>query len=527
MQSPWDVVNESPYFSDWFSGLYELSPDVELELHQSLQSLRMTSKKLIKNNFIASAAQLAYINTIMGGKLEFDVSGVSESFRQDVLRTIAENIYGMDINRQYSISQIVEQIITAAFQDGDVLILLPRDGRSKRKIKTYVELVEAARIKTPPRHKTNTLVKEGVEYYSSGRLKGYWVIKRKTQEQKVTYYTANDADFEFFPAYKKDGKVTRRVAWLFKSPLNLRPGQSRALPVLTGAMGLLRYFMQYLEAVLVGSRVAACYSAFVKTANPADARKSLSESNDTVGTKGKKLTKLKPGTIAYLRTNEDISFASPNRPSDNFDTFVLRLSKFTAMTIRVPYEQMYLDLAQTNYSSWRGGSLETERNINRWKRDLEDCVRWIIFTYLQEALVTRQLKGSLKGMTLKVTFPVYKTLDEEKTARARRLDLQTESTSQHRIQAGIGQSYEELQGELDDEALRAVERQAKILKRQKELSEKYDILFPDQVQVDGSDEDTQTDEDRDTSGSRREGEEEGSDLDEEDARERRREDGNW
>lgn len=522
MGSSYDIVNDSAFFRDWYDGLLELPPDVELIADETLQGLRKTSKKLIKNNFIASSAQLAYVNTILGGKINLEVTGASDTFENQISRLIGDNFNGMDISRQYSLSQIAEQIISGAFADGDILINLPRDKRSKKKIKTYVELIEASRIKTPPKHKQNNLVKEGVEYYESGRLKGYWVISRKKQMEKVNYYTANDADFDFYPAYKTSGGITRRVSWLFKAPLNLRPNQSRGIPVLTGVMGLLRYFNQYLEAVLVGSRVAACFAGFIKTNDPAGARKSLSESStDTAAkAKGNKLTKLTPGILSYLRPNEDITFSSPNRPSDNFDSFVLRLSKFVAMGIRIPYQNFFLDFAEANYSNYRGGSLETERNINRWKRDLEDCLRWIIFTYFQEGLATRDIKGTLKGLTLKITFPVYKTLDEEKTARARRLNQQTGNTSVHREQAGLGQSYEQLKEELDQEALDEVERQAKVLQRQKELSEELDIIFPDQV-VEGD-----TD-DRDTSGSRREGEEEGSDLDEDDAKERRKEDGNW
>lgn len=516
--SSYDIANESPYFKNWLGGLLELSPDIELEQDATLQTLRVTSRKLIKNNFLASSAELAYINTILGGEIILDILGVNKIFDKEIVKFLDDHIFGLDISRQYSLSMITEQIIASSFTDGDVLINLPIDKYRKNKIKTYVELIDASRIKTPPKHKSNILVREGVEYYSSGKIKGYWVIKSINKLSNVTYYSANDKDFEFFPMYKSDGIITRKVCQLFKAPLNLKIGQSRNVPVLTGSMGLIRYFNQYLEAVLVGSRVAACFAGFIKTNNPAQARKSLTESgtDTTIDVKGQKLTKLQPGLLSYLKPNEDIVFASPNRPSDNFDNFILRLSKFIAMTIRIPYEQMFLDLKETSYSSWRGGSLETERNISRWKRDLDGVLRWIVFTFLQEALVKGELKGSLKNAKLQIIFPVYKTLDEEKSARARKINLQSNTTSQHREQAGMGENYDQLQDELDIESLRKVEREAKKLIFQKELSEKHNIIFPEQIE-----------QDRDTSDSRREGEEEDSNIDEDDAKERRKEDGNW
>ena len=517
--SSYGIVNESPFFTGWNDGLHELSADIELEQDQTLWGLRKTSSKLIKNNFIAASAQLAYVNTIVGGEIQFNAIGTDKTFNKKVISFLKSVLGGIDINKQYSITQMVEQMITGSFAGGDLLVNLPIDSRSGRVVKTYIELVEAGRIKTPPKHKNNTLVKEGVHYYSSGRLKGYWVITRKKEEQKASYHSATDNDFEFFPIYKTSGGVTRKVSELFKAPLNLRPGQSRGIPVLTSCMGLLRYFNQYLEAVLIGARVAACFAGFVNTSNPAEARKSLTEEGQatSVGVKGKKLLKLQPGTISYLKPNESITFASPNTPSDNFDKFILRLARFVSMSIRIPYEQFFIDLSEVNYSSWRGGSLETERNINRWKRDLTSTIRWIIFTLIQEALVKGELEGDISKVKLSITFPVYKTLDEEKSARARRLNMQTFSTSQHREQAGLGEDYEQLQTELDEESLRAVDREALILKKQKKLSEKYGIIFPNQVEEG----------DRDTSDSRREGESEGTDLDEDDASERRKDDGNW
>lgn len=525
MTSPWEIVEESPYFSDWFTGILEQSPDKELAESQSLLNLRLTSKKLIKNNFMAVMAQQCHVNTLLGGKVKLRVIGDDEKLVKDCRRLLNAH-QKFDINRQYTLSQILEQIVTSSFENGDILINLPIDNKYEGTIQTYVELIDASRIKTPPKHVNNPLVREGVEYYSSGRLKGYWIITAKSQDRHITYLNAKDDDFDFYPVYKKSGSISRKVCHLFKAPLHLNPRQSRQIPVLTGIMGLLRYINQYLEAVLIGSRVAACFAGFITTKNKDAARKSL-ESTDTaasekIKSKQKKLTKLQPGLLSYLNPDEEITFASPNRPSDNFDTFMLRLARFVAATIRMPYEHMFLDLSVTSYSSWRGGSLEVERNVNRWQRDLEDVVDWIVFTYLREGIAKRVIKGNLSKIELIVTFPKYKSLDEEKTARARKINLADESTSHQREQEGLGYDYEQLQTELDEHAKREVEREAEILKFKKELSEKFGIIFPDspeEKELEG--------EDRDTSGSRRTGEEEGTDLDEDDAKERRKEDGNW
>jgi len=528
MESSWEIVEDSPYFKGWLTnGLLEQSPDKELKENQSLITLRATSHKLIKNNFMAIMAQQCHVNTLMGGKLKLRIFCDNKKLKKQCTDLLTE-YKKYDICREYTLSQIVEQIITASFEDGDILINLPIDKRYKGTVQTYVELINASRIKTPPKHTTNPLIREGVEYYSSGRLKGYHVITAKSQDKHITYYTAQDKDFEFYPVYKSDGVITRKVCHLFKAPLNLSPRQSRQVPVLTGIMGLLRYVNQYLEAVLVGSRVAACFAAFIKTKNKAAARKSLSEpgSDVSVKAKQKRITKLQPGLISYLYEDEEITFGTPNRPSDNADTFMIRLARFVAATIRFPYEHMFLDLSVTSYSSWRGGSLEVERNVNRWKCSLEDVIEWIVLTRLGEGVAKRKIKGSLKDITLVVAFPKYKSIDEEKSSRARKINLTDKSTSHQREQEELGYEYDQLQEELDEHVLRETEREALVLKLKKELSEKYNIIFPESPEEKEL-EDKEDGEDRDTSGSRREGEETGEDLSEEDKDERRKSDGNW
>ena len=511
--SDFDSANETSYFSDWFDGLLEKSADYELIEDQTLQKLRLNSKKVLKNNFLAVTIQQAYVNAILGGEIVIGVLA-GDSLKKSVEKFLEKQLKKVDLNREHSFNQINEQIINAAFADGDILINLPIDKYYTGEVKTYVELIEARRIKTPPKYSTNNLVKEGVEYYKSGKLKGYWYIKNSKDREHITYYTANDKDFDFLPAYKKDGIISRRVCWLFKAPLNLRPGQSRQFPVLTGIFWLIRFVNQMLEAVLLGIRVAACFAGFIETDNAAGTRAGTTESDskDDIKTKGGLLTKMQPAMLAYLKKGQKITFSKPNRPSDNFDPFLLRLCRFISACVRIPYEQIFLDLGITNYSAWRGGSLETERNINRWRRDLKDVDRWILITWLQEAIVRKVIKGSLKDIRLQITFPKYKSLDEEKTARANKIELATESISQKRVQEGKGQDFSELQKEITIEEIIKVEREAKILKRKQELEKELGIEFPENKEK----------EERETK--KRPGET--KETKEDDDKERRKEDGN-
>jgi len=509
--SEYAPVNASPY-SGFDLTSVEKTADYELSENMTFEKLRVISRKFIKNNFIAAGAQQAYLTSIVGGSITIDIDSKSDALRVD-----AEKIWD-EVKSYFDVSDFSEMLISEMFAAGDCLVNIYLDKNAKTKLKTRVEVIEASRVQTPPKHSKSPFVKLGVQYTKDlKKVVGYWVLQPKKDTKSTgIYHKYGDKDYKFYSRVRQSGSVTRVVTELVKAPLNLRPGQSRQYPILTPIMELMNYKNQYLEAVLIGARVAACFSGFVTTNNPAMARKALSDDDPNVRTKGGKLTKLQPGTLSYLRPNETITFASPNKPADNFDTFLLRLAKYMSMYLRMPYEIFFLDLSSVNYSSWRGGSLEVMRNIARWRRVITRVLNIIIDTYFMEAKYRKLLRGSEKSVRAKIRFPHYKSLDEEKTARANKVSLTNGTTSVVRICDENGVDFSELQEELDNEMRLRIDREARELKLKKEYSEKFGIVFPeDQIQ------------DRDTSNQRREGESEDSNLDEEDKKERRKEDGNW
>jgi len=510
MKSAYNIVNNSDYAFDWFSGESEKSADYELIQGDSLKKLRISSRKFIKNEPIASGALKAYIDNIIGGKIRFEIDMKNKKNLNKFQAFLDETLNKIDVNRLKTLTQINETLIASAFTDGDVLINLPIDKETKKGIKTYVELVEASRIRTRPKDSKNPLVREGVAYRPDGKIKGYWV--RAVLKNKEELYEKDlDSNYKFYPIFKKSGSVVRRICWLFSAQTAERPDQSRQVPVLTPNMELVRYYNKYLEAVLVNTRVAACFSAFVETSNPAEAKKGLEGTTDVKG----KLVKLAPGRITYLRKGEKISFASPNNPSDNFDSFIVRLQKIYSMNLRLSYNQLFLDLKDANYSSWRAGSLSAERNINRWRNELTEINTWIVKTFLLEALTKNLLTGTLKGLKVKIRYPKYKSLDEEKTSRANRLKLQDGTISKKLIIDEEGNDYDVMKNELIEETQFEVELEKEKRLLQKEYSADLDILFEDNP-ANKKETETETEKGKD------------KDIEStEEEKERRKEDGNW
>lgn len=502
--------------TQYWDVMSEVSSDFELEDSESLKTLRLRSRQLIKDNPTAAGAQQTFINYICDAGPYITARGKGNGQTVEAQTFLDGYLPRLDITGMLSLADLDEQLVAWAFADGDILINLPLDKKRKG-VQTVVELIEAHRIKTPSglgkKYKVDeSLVRHGVKYDVEGRVEGYYVKKI----EHVNNFGDSPEFFDFYPMYREFNGFRRRVTWLFKAPLNARPKASRQYPILTPVITLFKYIKDYLEAVLIGARVAACFSAFVKSSNPAGTLQGMtSESGSTTYDPAgvNRNTKLQPGTITYMRTNETIDFASPNRPNDNVDSFLVRLQTQIAMTLRVPYALLFQDLKEVNYSSWRGGMLEVKRLISRWRRQIDVVNKWIINTVLFESLLRGETHGSIKDIQISMRWPSYGILDPEKQSRANKLRIQNGTASRKMIAEEEGNSFEEIQRDLLEEELLAIEKEALILKRKKELEEKYGIIFESTLEAD-----------RKTT--RRPGEVEGEDLDEDDALERRKEDGN-
>lgn len=515
---PWEVFS------------YEGSPDQELDDVDTLATLRIKSNQLIKNNLIAAGAQQAQINSV-GSPVKIcflqDAKKKPSKIQESQLNSLLEDtLESCDITGLKNMHNIVEEIVSWSFAHGDILISLPLD-KTRSGVQTVVELIEASRIKTPNELRKDKDVRLGVHYYKDGRVKGYWVKKA----DKMDIYSDSQANFDFYPMYREAEGVKRKVTYLFKAPLNPRPKLSRQYPVLTPAMNRFKMLRDYEEAVIVGARVAACFSAFVLTGNPAAAQRSILESEPTKASRstvkdelGGKVSKLRPGMVSFLKKDaQDVKFAAPNLPGDNVDKFRMREYKLLSMYLRMPYEILFLDLSESNYSSWKGASLEAKRMISRWRRDLDRFIRLYSMTIATEGILKGLVRGDLENVKVKVRWPVSGFLDPEKESRSHRIRIENKTASPQQICEEEGNDYDDVQNELDTHALREKEREAKVIARAKELEKEYGIIFPEN---ENNPKELKEGERKTKLRPNEEGDEKGKPTEEE-KRERRRRDGNW
>ena len=148
-------------------------------------------------------------------------------------------------------------------------------------------------------------------------------------------------------------------------------------------------------------------------------------------------------------------------------------------------------------------------------------------TWITEAYANGDLPVHPNKVVLTTKMPKFESLDDEKTARADKLDVvSTKLKSKRTAIEDRNMDYDEEMREIQEEALREIDWTVEQLVKIKEAEEKYDIKFAENSQTE-DEESTGKPGNRDTSKSRRAGEKKTGDLDEEDARDRRKEDGNY
>lgn len=462
--SEWEAANSSPYIdlNHWASG-YEKDASIELEEANTLSTLRQISSKLVKNNFIAYGVIQAFLNAIIGGPLVIKIVYPDKEVEKKLNELLKSALDHVDINKETNFEQLVEMMITGAAERGDILInLIKVKGHGVTDI--VPELIEASRIFTPSFSQNDTNVRNGVKYDDSGKIEWYYVRKLQTT---IVSRPDTEQDFLKIKAFKKVGDSEVRAAYLFQCPMNIRPDQGRQVPLLTPIMGVLRYQAQYFEAVLISARVAACFVGVMQTDNPQGSRENLRGATSD----GFSYTKMRPGMLMQSKTGKgSITFSSPNRPSDNQDSFLKRISLFISMALRMPYINLYLDLSEANYSNYRGGSLEVARTVSRWHSRLKFIATWYIWNILKGFITDKKIRFSLKRVKLEIHFPEFKSLDPEKSRRAEKQDIENKVSTPEMIAESRQIDFDSLQVSINKQVILDIEQEALRIKTAMEIS---------------------------------------------------------
>lgn len=131
-----------------------------------------------------------------------------------------------------------------------------------------------------------------------------------------------------------------------------RPGQMRGVTWFAPVAMALQDLGDYQDAQIMRQKIAACFTAFRRL--PTDGKPDAIPS------------KMQPGAIFDLKSDEDISFAKPPEVG-GYDEFTSSVLRSVAAGLGISFEALTTNLSKVNYSSMRAGRLEMDRNVSTWQ----------------------------------------------------------------------------------------------------------------------------------------------------------------
>jgi len=344
------------------------SADTELEGERGTIAAR--SYDLERNNGIAGGAIRTQVDNILGtglrlsAKPDYRALGRTKEWadtwaRQTEAkwRTFA-NTLEFDAARRLNFGGQSVVMLRTAFLAGDALALAHwRTDRPGAKWATCFQLVDPARLCTPPGTANGRTMRDGVEINDLGEAIAYHIRKAHPGD---AFQIGSDQSFERVPARTAHGRL--RVVHLYEQ---LRAGQTRGKAILAGVMGAFKMLDHYqrieLQTVVVNSMIAA----FIETPLKADEIAELFGTQEQFMESRKGWdVKLEGAGIIPLHPGDKLNAFTPTRPNSAYEAFVNAVLRYISTGLNMPYELLMKDFSQTNYSSARAALLEAWRYFN-------------------------------------------------------------------------------------------------------------------------------------------------------------------
>ena len=327
LNAGWRVFNESAELTDRYSR------DV----------IRARARDLERNSDIAQSVIHAFRRNVIGKGYKLQAKTESELLNDQLDKLWQQwcRKENCDITASQSFNQIMRMAVTRKQVDGGVLFIkrYTRGGLVPFKLQ-MIEVDELDTTASIPRHKGNTVV-GGIEYDPARRAVGYFIQQYDVEGWKLTT-----------PVYIEAKHV---IPYWTKH----RPSQLREVSDLSPTITRVRDTNEFITAVSVKERIAACLAVFIKRATPTGGfgRGGVVAGGDRVTYEGKSLT---PGMIKEMNVGDSIETVEPKSAGSDASQFLKMQWRLIGAGQGMSYEATSRDMSESNYSSARQGANEDE-----------------------------------------------------------------------------------------------------------------------------------------------------------------------
>lgn len=225
---------------------------------------------------------------------------------------------------------------------------------------THLQIVDPARLDTPPEMTDDHNVFEGRKLDRYGRAIGFYI-----QDYSETGPDHLTATFSFYPRETKTGRP--KAFHFFKKT---RAGQHRGLTPLVTVLKQSNMLDKFDDAQLASAVLNAIFAIFVKSSGTPEAvAAQLNPANGATDPRidfyEKQRAKLKFGAhrLTVLPQGDELVMEAVNRAAQDTDAFVNQFLRKFAVAIDIPFELLAGNYSNANYSSIRAALVDAWRSV--------------------------------------------------------------------------------------------------------------------------------------------------------------------
>ncbi len=322
------------------AGWYANNSSAEETDKFSRDVIRARARDLERNSDIANSVISAYKRNIIGAGINLRVK-TGDPQLDKTLKELWDKwcrAKNFDVTGQQSFNQMMRMAVERKKVDGGILFkkCYIKGGCVPFKIQA-LEVDELNQTGAGKPHGKGNKIVGGIEYNEYNRIVGYYI-----RQYSVDGWELNEP--YYVPA--KD------MIYLFSKK---RPSQIREISDLTPTITRIRDANEFMTAISVKERIAACLAVFIKKLNPHSFGRINENPKNIQEYASKRLT---PGMIQELNVGDEIQVVNPSGQSSDAAGMIKLHQRLVGSGQGLSYEATSRDMSQSNYSSARQGAIE-------------------------------------------------------------------------------------------------------------------------------------------------------------------------
>jgi len=420
LNAHWRALNDSAEYTD----------------RGSRDTVRARARDLERNSDIANSVIGAYKRNVVGAGYNLQVKTGDEELNEQIEKLWKKwtKKINCDVTATQSFNQIMRMVEQRKKVDGGILIhkVFTTGGMLPFKLQC-LEVDELDISQTMPKKSGNKVV-GGIELNEYNRAEGYWIKQYNLDGINISqpvYIEAKDMIFVFS---KK------------------RPSQIREISDMAPTVSRIRDTNEFMTAVSVKERIAACLSVFIKQATPTGGYGRTGTKDTKFNYDGKTLT---PGMIKYLNPGDEVETVNPAGQATDATSFVKLQQRMIGAGQGISYEATSRDMSESNYSSARQGMIEDDLTYIEDKEMALEVADEVYETFLISAVLAGVLqiedfwRNKDKYMNHEWIQEPKRWIDPAKESTANKTALQTGQKTYKQIAAESGRDWRD---QIDDMA---------------------------------------------------------------------------